>query len=120
MRVVTTSPSTTPDWSTGQWRNEALAWVRDALARRGRRVTGPVEPRVRPWSLVWQVPTDGGPAWFKANNCGTRYEAGLLAALARVALERCSTRPRWTSSGAGPCSPPTVRPCATCSPESRT
>jgi hypothetical protein len=58
--------------------------VADQLGRHGRRVTGPVEERVRPWSLVWRVPTDAGDAWFKANSDGTRYEAGVLAALARL------------------------------------
>ena len=80
MRTVTT-----PEWSGPQWRDAALAWIGDALGRHGRRVTGPVEPRVRPWSLVWRVPTEAGPVWFKANNPGTRYEAGLLAELARLA-----------------------------------
>ncbi|PWR08737.1 phosphotransferase [Micromonospora sicca] len=72
------------DWSTDPRRDDALAWVRDALAAHGHRVTGPVESRVRPWSLVWQVPTDAGPFWFKANNPGTRYEAALLAELPRL------------------------------------
>ncbi|TDC77578.1 aminoglycoside phosphotransferase family protein [Micromonospora sp. KC606] len=79
---MTTAPA--PDWTDPRWRDSALAWITDALGRRGRRVTGPVEPRVRPWSLVWRVPTDGGDAWFKANNPGTRHEAALLAALARL------------------------------------
>lgn len=82
---MTTSPTTAPGWATEQWRDEALAWVGDALSEHGRRVTGPVEPRVRPWSLVWRVPTDTGPVWFKANNPGTRYEAALLAELPRLA-----------------------------------
>ncbi|PWU60111.1 phosphotransferase [Micromonospora globispora] len=81
---MTTSSTLEPGWSTPQWRDDALAWVGDALAGPGLRVTGPVEPRVRPWSLVWRVPTDAGPVWFKANNRGTRHEAGLLAALARL------------------------------------
>ncbi|MBY8873708.1 aminoglycoside phosphotransferase family protein [Micromonospora sp. PLK6-60] len=81
---MTTSLSSAPEWSTEDWRDTALAWVAEVLGRTGRRVTGPVEPRVRPWSLVWRVPTDAGPVWFKANNPGTRYEAGLLAALARL------------------------------------
>jgi hypothetical protein len=70
-----------PDWSTERWRDAALAWIDAALVRHGRRVTGPAEPRVRPWSLVWRLPTDAGPVWFKANNPGTRYEAVLLAEL---------------------------------------
>ncbi|MFI9641143.1 phosphotransferase [Micromonospora sp. NPDC051925] len=75
-------------WADPQWRSGALDWVTDHLDRHGRRVTGPVEARVRPWSLVWQVPTDAGPYWFKANNPGTAYEAVLLAGLARRAPDR--------------------------------
>ncbi|WP_245670341.1 aminoglycoside phosphotransferase family protein [Micromonospora mirobrigensis] len=78
-----TTASTT-DRSSPQWHDAALTWVGDALARHGRRITGPVQERVRPWSLVWQVPTDAGDAWFKANNSGTRYETGLLATLSRL------------------------------------
>ncbi|MGW4501135.1 phosphotransferase [Micromonospora sp. NPDC004336] len=76
------------DWTDPHWRDTALGWIGDRLGRHGRRVVGPVEPRVRPWSLVWRVPTDGGDAWFKANNPGTRHEAALLAALARLAPAR--------------------------------
>ncbi|MFV2102297.1 phosphotransferase [Micromonospora sp. LOL_024] len=72
------------DWTDPQWRADALDWVTRALARTGRHVTGPAEPRVRPWSLVWRVPTDAGDVWFKANSSGTSYEAALLAALARL------------------------------------
>ncbi|MCM0674607.1 aminoglycoside phosphotransferase family protein [Micromonospora phytophila] len=75
-------------WDEPGWRAEALDWVTGELARQGRRVTGPVEARVRPWSLVWRVPTDTGDTWFKANNPGTLHEAGLLAALARLAPGR--------------------------------
>ena len=76
------------DWDDPHWRAAALDWVTEALARTGRRVAGQVEPRLRPWSLVWRVPTDDGDVWFKANSPGTRYEAGLLAALARLTPER--------------------------------
>ncbi|MGK5442558.1 phosphotransferase [Micromonospora sp. URMC 105] len=72
------------DWADPHWQASALDWVADQLGRQGRRVTGPVQPRVRPWSLVWRVPTDTGDVWFKANNPGTRHEAALLAELARL------------------------------------
>ncbi|MEV4466830.1 phosphotransferase [Micromonospora echinofusca] len=72
------------DWADPRWRDTALDWVGEHLARYGRRVVGPVEPRVRPWSLVWRVPTDAEDVWFKANNPGTRHEAALLGALARL------------------------------------
>ncbi|MEV1333546.1 aminoglycoside phosphotransferase family protein [Micromonospora costi] len=71
-----------------QWQDDAHTWVAARLAAAGRRVTGPVEARVRPWSLVWRVPTDAGPVWFKANNPGTRHEAGLLPVLAELAPGR--------------------------------
>ncbi|MGW5667551.1 phosphotransferase [Micromonospora sp. NPDC003776] len=80
---MTTTP--TPAGSTEHWRPEAHAWTAGELARHGRRVTGEVTARVRPWSEVWQVPTDAGPVWFKANSPGTRYEAALLAELPRLA-----------------------------------
>ncbi|MCG5440523.1 phosphotransferase [Micromonospora foliorum] len=80
-----------PDWSGEQWQTQARSWVDEQLTRAGRRVTGPVEPRVRPWSLVWRVPTDGGPVWFKANNPGTVHEAALIATLARLTPERVLT-----------------------------
>ncbi|WP_433230127.1 phosphotransferase [Micromonospora sp. CA-248260] len=70
-------------WADPQWRSAALDWVTGHLDRHGRRVTGPVEARLRPWSSVWQVPTDAGSYWFKANNPGTAYEVVLLAELAR-------------------------------------
>ncbi|MEU7617619.1 aminoglycoside phosphotransferase family protein [Micromonospora rifamycinica] len=82
---MTTTPA---GWADPQWRSAALDWVTGQLARHGRRVTGPVEPRLRPWSLVWRVPTDAGPYWFKANNPGTAYEAVLVAELARRAPGR--------------------------------
>ncbi|WDZ85891.1 phosphotransferase [Micromonospora cathayae] len=84
------------------WTGQARDWLTDELARHGRRVTGPVEPRVRPWSTVWRVPTDGGTYWFKANSADTAYEAGLVRALARIAPGRVpdpvagDTRRGWT------------------------
>ncbi|MER7420510.1 phosphotransferase [Micromonospora peucetia] len=82
--------ATTPriDWADPHWPDAALDWIGDRLGQHGQRVVGPVEPRVRPWSLVWRVPTDTGDVWFKANNPGTRHEAALLAALARLAPGR--------------------------------
>ncbi|MFG1838193.1 aminoglycoside phosphotransferase family protein [Micromonospora sp. NPDC049175] len=78
-------------WSTERWQAGARSWVDAQLSRVGRRVTGPVEPRVRPWSLVWRVPTDDGPVWFKANNRGTVHEAVLIATLAGLTPERVLT-----------------------------
>ncbi|MFG3554226.1 aminoglycoside phosphotransferase family protein [Micromonospora sp. NPDC047557] len=86
--MTTIADERAPDWSSAQWQEQARSWVDEQLSRAGRRVTGPVEPRVRPWSLVWRVPTDGGPVWFKANNRGTTHEAVLIATLAGLAPER--------------------------------
>ncbi|MEU4399820.1 aminoglycoside phosphotransferase family protein [Micromonospora orduensis] len=80
-----------PESSCEEWRTRARLWVDEQLSRVGRRVTGPVEPRVRPWSLVWRVPTDDGPVWFKANNPGTVHEAFLIAALAELTPDRVLT-----------------------------
>ncbi|MFF5175578.1 phosphotransferase [Micromonospora sp. NPDC000089] len=87
--TATGTPST--DWLDPAYRRSALDWVIARLGRDGRTVTGPVEPRQRPWSLVWRVPTDAGPFWFKANNRGTRHEAALLAELARLAPDAVLT-----------------------------
>ncbi|PWR10000.1 phosphotransferase [Micromonospora acroterricola] len=89
--MTTIADERAPDWSREQWQVRARSWVDEQLSRAGRRVTGPVEPRVRPWSLVWRVPTDGGPVWFKANNPGTVHEAVLVAALVGLAPDRVLT-----------------------------
>ncbi|MEV0004600.1 aminoglycoside phosphotransferase family protein [Micromonospora sp. NPDC050980] len=75
-------------WDAPAWRESASHWVAEQLGRYGRRVTGPVQERIRPWSLVWRVPTGDDDAWFKANSDDTRHEAGVLAALARLAPGR--------------------------------
>ncbi|MEU8152951.1 aminoglycoside phosphotransferase family protein [Micromonospora sp. NPDC048986] len=89
--MTTIAGERTPDWSNEQWQVRARSWVDAQLSRAGRRVTGLVEPRLRPWSLVWRVPTDDGPVWFKANNPGTVHEAVLIAALAELTPDRVLT-----------------------------
>lgn len=89
--MTTIDGERTPEWSSEQWQVRARSWVDAQLSRTGRRVTGLVEPRVRPWSLVWRVPTDDGPVWFKANNPGTVHEAVLIAALAQLTPGRVLT-----------------------------
>lgn len=89
--VTTIAGERAPDWSSEQWQVRARSWVDARLSRTGRRVTGLVEPRVRPWSLVWRVPTDDGPVWFKANNPGTVHEATLIATLAELTPHRVLT-----------------------------
>jgi hypothetical protein len=41
--------------------------------------------RDRPWSLVVRVQTESGLFWFKENRGATRFEAGLMQAMARWA-----------------------------------
>ncbi|MET8356026.1 aminoglycoside phosphotransferase family protein [Micromonospora sp. NPDC005171] len=89
--MTTIAGERAPDWSSEQWQVRARSWVDAQLSRVGRRVTGLVESRVRPWSLVWRVPTDDGPVWFKANNPGTVHEAVLISALAESAPDRVLT-----------------------------
>ncbi|MBB5867004.1 hypothetical protein F4553_000383 [Allocatelliglobosispora scoriae] len=63
----------------------AQTWIAAALADRGTPATGPaVIDRDRPWSRVARVPVDGGEVWFKRNNEGSRYEAGLMRLLATL------------------------------------
>ncbi|WP_433536214.1 aminoglycoside phosphotransferase family protein [Micromonospora sp. CA-249363] len=86
--MTTIAGARTSDWSNQAWQQQARSWVDEQLAGAGRRVSGPVESRVRPWSLVWRMPTDDGPVWFKANNPGTAHEAVLIATLAALTPER--------------------------------
>jgi hypothetical protein len=63
---------------------EWLEWVESA----GVRVVGePVEWLTRPWSTVWTVETADGTLWFKQNCPPQRAEAGVHAAVARLAPE---------------------------------
>ncbi|MDG4806798.1 aminoglycoside phosphotransferase family protein [Micromonospora sp. WMMD1120] len=89
--MTTIAGERTFDWSSEQWQVRARSWVDAQVSQAGRRVVGQVESRVRPWSLVWRVPTDDGPVWFKANNPGTTHEAVLIATLAEVAPDRVLT-----------------------------
>jgi hypothetical protein len=73
-------------WMSPEWTRAADAWVASQLAEHGRWITGePVTYRARFWSVVRCYPTDEGLVWFKENNPGHRFEAGLVAALARLA-----------------------------------
>ncbi|MFD9096632.1 phosphotransferase [Streptomyces collinus] len=71
-------------WEQESWRTAALAWVADGLATHGLRAAGPLEVRLRPWSVLARVPVAGRPAvWFKANPPASGFEGVLTAALAR-------------------------------------
>jgi len=76
-------------WDDPAWRAAAVAWIDEALAGHGLTRTGPVEPRVRPWSIVARIATDRSePVWFKHNAPGAGYESPLSAALGRWAPDR--------------------------------
>ncbi|MFF5025288.1 phosphotransferase [Streptomyces collinus] len=71
-------------WEQESWRTAALAWVADALAAHGLRAAGPLQVRLRPWSVLARVRVAGRPAvWFKANPPASGFEGALTAALAR-------------------------------------
>ncbi|TCC57124.1 hypothetical protein E0H73_32130 [Kribbella pittospori] len=73
-------------WTSPEWTQTADAWVGRRLAERGRRISGtPVTYRARFWSVVRCYPSVEGLVWLKENNPGHRFEAGLVAALARLA-----------------------------------
>jgi Ser/Thr protein kinase RdoA (MazF antagonist) len=77
--------------SIAKWTNpatiaEAHAWLRNAAASAGRRVTGPIEqPHVRPWSTVFRAPTDEGDVYLKLCGPSQDFEPALTALLARTA-----------------------------------
>ncbi len=69
-----------------EWTHTADDWVGARLAEHGRRISGvPVTYRARFWSVVRCYPTREGLVWFKENNPGHRFEAGLVARLAQFA-----------------------------------
>jgi hypothetical protein len=73
-------------WTSPEWTRTVDAWVGCRLAEHGRRICGePITYRARFWSVVRCYPSTDGLVWFKANNPGHRFEAGLVAALARIA-----------------------------------
>jgi hypothetical protein len=73
-------------WTSPEWTRAADAWVGRRLAEYGRRISGvPVTYRARFWSVVRCYPTVDGLVWLKENNPGHRFEAALVAALARLA-----------------------------------
>ncbi|MEX2238160.1 MAG: phosphotransferase [Dehalococcoidia bacterium] len=70
-------------WTDDDWREEALAWVRDELGTQGMTISGEVEqPHLQWWSTALRIPTTGGVVWFKASR--QSFEAALTPLLARV------------------------------------
>lgn len=71
------------DWTSGRWRDEAVAWLDAQLVATGLGRTGEVsQPRVRLWGTVLTAVTTGGRVWFKATGPETFYEVPLHACLA--------------------------------------
>ncbi|MFJ9818687.1 aminoglycoside phosphotransferase family protein [Streptomyces sp. NPDC101151] len=71
-------------WERESWRTAALDWVATGLAARGLRRAGPLQVRLRPWSVLVRVPVAGREAvWFKANPPASGFEGALTSALAR-------------------------------------
>lgn len=63
----------------------ATPWIDEQLATHGLRRTGPLgEPRVRAWSIVVSITTDGGRVWFKAPSRVTAHEIPLYPLLAEA------------------------------------
>lgn len=79
-------------WTDPAWRAETGAWIRQALAERGLtpRTQG-WRARIRRWSVLYKVPTDSDPVWFKANPAASRFEAGLSRFLGREHPEHVLT-----------------------------
>jgi hypothetical protein len=76
-------------WRSPEWTQAVDLWVRRRLAEYRRRISGePVTYRARFWSVVRCYPTDEGLVWFKENNPGHRFEAGLVAELAQLAPDQ--------------------------------
>lgn len=76
-------------WTSAEWRAESETWIHERAAEAGLRVTGPVEQvKLRFWSVVQRVETDGGALWFKENAPSQSFEAAVVEELARLAPGR--------------------------------
>jgi hypothetical protein len=83
--VLTGSDGPRAGWATAAGVRELLCWATEALAARGRPLTGPVGQR-RTWNLagLFRLPTGGGPVWLKATPSFAADEAAAITALAGV------------------------------------
>lgn len=87
--IVTDGSRLVARWGSEPWQAAAEAWIGARLDDAGLSRSGPVErARLRPWSVLLTVPTSGGRYWFKESCPPLRFEAGLLARLARLVPER--------------------------------
>jgi len=73
-------------WLSPEWNRLVDAWVADQVE--GRIVGEPVTYRARLWSVTRCYRTSRGVVWFKENNPGHRFEAELVAELARLAPDQ--------------------------------
>lgn len=64
---------------------QAERWARTELDTRGSTVRSLVWERIRPWSQVAKITTDGEPVWLKVNLGDTVYESALLRLLGTLA-----------------------------------
>lgn len=88
-------------WTSPEWAETIDTWVGDLLAERRRTIVGdPVTYRARFWSVVRCYPTAEGRVWVKETNPGHGFEAGLTAALARLAPDAV-VRPLAVDPGRG-------------------
>lgn len=88
-------------WAEPAWRAEILGWATERLAEHGLSLTGEAtQPRMRPWSTMFVLPTGAGPYWLKANATAARYEAPLVEALAHWVPEHVLT-PLAVDAGRG-------------------
>ena len=74
-------------WAARGWFDEAERWLRAAMERLGRPVTGTVrQARVWRLSCVLRAPTGDGDVWFKANTTSPLFvnEGVVMGALARL------------------------------------
>ncbi len=70
-------------WLSPEWSRVVDAWVAEQVD--GRIIGEPLTYRARLWSVTRCYRTTDGVVWFKENNPGHRFEAGLVAELARLA-----------------------------------
>jgi aminoglycoside phosphotransferase (APT) family kinase protein len=70
-------------WYRPGWRDVALAWCAERLAKRGIALTGPAE-QSKHWSIasIWRIPTDRGDVWLKAVPPFFAHEGTLLQFIA--------------------------------------
>ncbi len=70
------------DWKNPNWLKRVKAWIEACLAQDGLEITGALEQvHLRPWSTVFQVPTNRENFFFKATSPALLHEAVVTFAL---------------------------------------